>query len=126
MGNSIVASDCLCTYVLACMHTSHTSIEIHCFICGTGSGINHLCSAMSKLSHGLVELNLSRTGLGSRSIGRVVESLQLVPSIHLTLRRLDLSFNSVRGEEIGVSCCHIFTNLRENTVLPKIDLNRVM
>jgi len=58
---------------------------------------------MTKFSRGLVELNLSRTGLVARGISRVVESLQAISGIHLTLRRLDLSFNVVRGEEIGVS-----------------------
>jgi len=59
---------------------------------------------MGKFPHGLVELNLCRTGLAVRGIGRVAEALETVPSIYLTLRRLDLSFNSAKGEEIGVSC----------------------
>jgi len=59
--------------------------------------------AMSKLTRGLVELNVSRTSLAVRGVGRIAECLQTMPSIYSTLRRLDLSFNCVKGEEIGVS-----------------------
>ena len=79
------------------------SIAVLTFTAVIGLGSTHLCVAMSKFSRGLVELNVSRTGLGARSVGRVAECLQTMPSIYSTLRRLDLSFNSVRGEEIGVS-----------------------
>jgi len=68
---------------------------------------------MAKYLRGLVELNLSRTGLGARGVGRVMESLQQVPSVYLTLRRLDLSFVSVKGEEIGVSRRERFVNRKD-------------
>jgi len=64
--------------------------------------------AMTKLSRGLVELNLSRTGLSGHGCGQVGECLQTLPSIYSTLRRLDLSFNSVKGENIGVSFIVLF------------------
>ena len=68
-----------------------------------GAGSSYLCTAMLRFTRGLAELNLSRTGLTARSIGRVAECLQTMPNIYSTLRRLDLSFNAMRGEEIGVS-----------------------
>jgi len=84
-------------------------------LCGTVSGVNHLCTVISKFLHSLIELNLSRTGLGARGVGRVLDTLQPQPSIYLTLRRLDLSFNSVKGEEMGVSlsCGSIFVSKKE-------------
>jgi len=72
-----------------------------CVVADAGSA--HLCTLMSKLTRGLVELNASRTGLGARGIGRIADCLQTLPNIYSTLRRLDLSFNSVSREEIGVS-----------------------
>ena len=81
--------------------------SVDCF-CVAGLGVGQLCTAISKLPRGLVQLSVSRTGLGSRSIGRIAETLQALPSIYSTLRRLDLSHNSVRGEEIAVSFVGLF------------------
>ena len=63
---------------------------------------------MLKFPRGLQQWSVSRTGLGARGVGRITESLQAVPSICSTLRRLDLSYNNVRGEEIGVSFVGLF------------------
>jgi len=69
------------------------------------AGVNHLCVALTKCSRSLSELSLSRTGLGARGLARIMETLQSLPNIYATLRRLDLSFNSVKGDDIAVSVC---------------------
>ena len=79
-----------------------------CMVADAGSV--HLCTLMSKLIRGLVELNVSRTGLGARGVGRVAECLQSLPNIYSSLRRLDLSFNTVKGEDVGVSFVVLWSN----------------
>jgi len=71
----------------------------------TDAGITYLSAALSKMSHGLVELNVSRCGLGLRGVGHVTEALRNMPSIHSSLRRLDLSHNNLRGDDVTVSYC---------------------
>jgi len=68
---------------------------------------------MTKFSCGVVELNLSHTGLGARGVSHLAKTLQSMPSTFSTLRQLDLSFNSVKGEEIGVSTLSIAVNKKE-------------
>ena len=74
-------------------------IEINIFL----SGVVNISTVLSKLSHGIVELRLSRTGMTSIGVNRVAETLQNNPNMLSTLKRLDLSHNALRGEDVMVS-----------------------
>ena len=67
------------------------------------SGVNHLCQPLSKLSSGLVYLNLSRTGCTSKGINRLAEALNNNRFMSTSLQTINLSHNTLRGDEISVS-----------------------
>lgn len=67
------------------------------------SGLNHLCAPITKLSRGLVELNLARTGITARGVNKLSEALLSNRNIPLNLRIFDLSENSFKGEDVPVS-----------------------
>jgi len=66
-------------------------------------GLNHLCAPITKLSRGLVELNLARTGITARGVNQLALALISNKNILLNLRCLNLKENSFKGEDITVS-----------------------
>ena len=70
------------------------------------AGVNSLCAVVTRLTHGLVELNLARTGLTARGVNRLAEALLANRNIAVSLKRLDLSSNILKGEDLTVILSH--------------------
>ena len=66
------------------------------------TGVASLSSAISKSPKGLVHLSLSQTSVTARGVNKLAEGLCANTLIHSTLQILDLSRNSLKGEEITV------------------------
>lgn len=81
------------------------------------SGLNHLCAPITKLSRGLVELNLARTGITARGVNKLSEALLSNRNIPLNLRILDLSENSFKGEDVPASLATVnLSNVNEKFI----------
>lgn len=65
-------------------------------------GVKSLCSLISSLPHGLVELHLSGCALTSRGINSLSFAFSQGQNTSQNLRVLDLSENSTKGEDIPV------------------------
>jgi len=65
--------------------------------------VSLLSAAISKQPKGLVHLNLSQTGITGRGVNKLTEALCSNQLICDTLDVLDLSQNSLKGEEVTVS-----------------------
>lgn len=75
------------------------------------SGLSYLCAPLTRLSRGLVELNLARTGITAKGVNKLSEALLGNKHIPLNLRHLDLSENSFKGEDVSVSLVTLQWNL---------------
>uniref|UniRef100_A0AAV2K208 CARMIL C-terminal domain-containing protein n=1 Tax=Knipowitschia caucasica TaxID=637954 RepID=A0AAV2K208_KNICA len=63
-------------------------------------GVSALSSQLAKLPLGLRRLNLSRTGLSAKGVNSVCQALGSNPVISSSLKQLDLSGNSLRGDDM--------------------------
>ncbi|KAJ0003819.1 hypothetical protein NQD34_008917 [Periophthalmus magnuspinnatus] len=63
-------------------------------------GISALSSQLAKLPLGLKQLNLSRTGLSAKGVNSVCQALSSNPVVGSSLKKLDMSENSMRGDEL--------------------------
>ncbi|XP_022527696.2 F-actin-uncapping protein LRRC16A [Astyanax mexicanus] len=63
-------------------------------------GIASLSSSLGKLSSGLKHLNLSKNSLSTKGVNILAQALCSNPSIFNTLTHLDLSGNSLRGDDL--------------------------
>ncbi|XP_071505200.1 uncharacterized protein [Diadema antillarum] len=64
-------------------------------------GIKHLCGPIAKMSHGLSELRLSKTGIsgdGASALGKALGENNFIPT---TLKVLDLSGNAFRDSDLA-------------------------
>jgi len=82
-------------------------------------GLNHLSGPLSKVSHGLVHLNLSRTGITVKGINSLAQTLSFNKVTPNTLTYLNLSENPLRGEEPQ----YFFNFLSQPNALTHLDLS---
>ncbi|XP_029976683.1 F-actin-uncapping protein LRRC16A isoform X2 [Salarias fasciatus] len=74
------------------LHLSNNSLE--------DKGVSALSSQLSKLPMGLKQLHLSRTSLSPKGVNSVCQALCVNPAVSSTLTHLDLSGNSLRGDDL--------------------------
>lgn len=67
------------------------------------SGLLHLTGALVKLSKGLTYLNLAKTGLTGKGMGKLAEALTSNKSMPGSLQTLILADNSMKGDDSAVS-----------------------
>ena len=65
-------------------------------------GLNHLCGPITKLSRGLVHLDLSSTGLTATGVNRLAEALCASRLIPTSLHTLSLADNLTKDADITV------------------------
>jgi hypothetical protein len=82
-------------------------------------GLNHLSGPLSKVSHGLVHLNLSRTGISVKGINSLAQTLSFNKVTPNTLTYLNLAENPLRGEEPQ----YFFNYLSQPNALTHLDLS---
>ncbi|CAN9503609.1 unnamed protein product [Ophioblennius macclurei] len=63
-------------------------------------GVSALSSVLSKLPMGLKQLRLSRTSLSPKGVNSLCHALCVNPAVSSTLTHLDLSGNSLRGDDL--------------------------
>jgi Ran GTPase-activating protein (RanGAP) involved in mRNA processing and transport len=71
-------------------------------------GLVSLLPAIAKFHSTLKTLNLSRTGVSSKSISKLAEVLMKHGGFYQSLIVLDLSENSLKGEELSVRLLCIY------------------
>uniref|UniRef100_A0A3B4ZFV6 Leucine-rich repeat-containing protein 16A-like n=1 Tax=Stegastes partitus TaxID=144197 RepID=A0A3B4ZFV6_9TELE len=68
-------------------------------------GVSALSAQISKLPMGLKHLNLSRTSMSPKGVNSLCQALCANPVVASTLTHLDLSGNSLRGDDLQVRVC---------------------
>ena len=62
-----------------------------------------MCGPLSKLTRGLVHLNLAHTGITAKGVGKLADALHSNKFVPTSLKLLDLTENSLKGDETSVS-----------------------
>ena len=88
---------------LVVMELLQSQVLISIFVVFAFPGMNHLSGPVSKLSRGLVCLNLASTGMTAKGVNKLAEALCSNRFIPTSLHVLNLSGNMLKGEEITVS-----------------------
>ncbi|XP_041375967.1 F-actin-uncapping protein LRRC16A-like isoform X3 [Gigantopelta aegis] len=79
----------------------------------------HMMGSISNLSKGLVSLDLSKTGLTSKGLNRIAETIAGSENIPLTLSTLILADNGQKGEELT----SIYNFLAQSNVVSHLNLS---
>ncbi|KAG7466520.1 F-actin-uncapping LRRC16A-like isoform X1 [Solea senegalensis] len=74
-------------------------------------GAAALSAQLSKLPMGLKHLNLSKTSMSPKGVNLLCQSLCANPAVASTLTHLDLSGNSLRGDDLQVNDCAVSQRL---------------
>lgn len=82
-------------------------------------GVAALSAALAKLPRGLRYINLSRTGMTAKGAGKLAEALSANGQCVSTLRVLNLSGNSLKGDEMQ----HLQMFLAKPNVLEELDVS---
>ncbi|KAM7384850.1 hypothetical protein PAMA_011960 [Pampus argenteus] len=82
-------------------------------------GVSALSAQLSKLPMGLKHLNLSRTSMSPKGVNSLCQALCANPAVSSTLTHLDLSGNSLRGDDLPN--LHVF--LSQSNCLETLDLS---
>ncbi|KAM9824007.1 F-actin-uncapping protein LRRC16A [Neosynchiropus ocellatus] len=82
-------------------------------------GVCVLSSQLSKLPMGLKQLNMSRTLMSAKGVNSVCQSLGANPALATSLTHLDLSGNSLRGDDLP----HLHNFLSHSNCLETLNLS---
>ncbi|XP_050395168.1 F-actin-uncapping protein LRRC16A isoform X3 [Patella vulgata] len=82
-------------------------------------GIIHLVGSLSNLSKGLTSLDLSKTGLTTKCLNRIAESMSQSSTISSTLQTLKLADNSLKAEDLS----NLYTFLARPNGITHLDLS---
>ncbi|XP_064611980.1 F-actin-uncapping protein LRRC16A-like isoform X2 [Liolophura sinensis] len=84
-------------------------------------GLLHLTGALVKLSKGLTYLNLAKTGLTGKGIGKLAEALTSNKSMPGSLQTLILADNSMKGDDSAAQS--LFNFLAQPNTISHLDLS---
>ncbi|KAK6185442.1 hypothetical protein SNE40_007675 [Patella caerulea] len=82
-------------------------------------GIIHLVGSLSNLSKGLTSLDLSKTGLTTKCLNKIAESMSQSSTISSTLQTLKLADNSLKAEDLS----NLYTFLARPNGITHLDLS---
>ncbi|XP_028254971.1 F-actin-uncapping protein LRRC16A [Parambassis ranga] len=82
-------------------------------------GVSALSSQLAKVPMGLKQLNLSRTSMSPKGVNSLCQALCANPAVASTLTHLDLSGNSLRGDDLQ----NLHSFLSHSNCLEALDLS---
>ncbi|KAM7373678.1 hypothetical protein PAMP_008513 [Pampus punctatissimus] len=82
-------------------------------------GVSALSAQLAKLPMGLKHLNLSRTSMSPKGVNSLCQALCANPAVSSTLTHLDLSGNSLRGDDLP----NLHSFLGQSNCLETLDLS---
>ena len=62
-----------------------------------------MCGPLSKLTRGIVHLNLAHTGITAKGVKQLADALNSNKFVLTSLKSLDLTENSLKGDDTSVS-----------------------